>query len=420
MIALLQHAGRRLRERRGRFLAVFAVFILFATSALGLVTLGVDIDTRVVLREPVLAGLVEGRLPPAATSGDFLLLLAVGIVLSIGLPVLPPLFASLLTLLAGLAVFGHAFVDLNLPMVPLEYQFTMILVLFITHILIGYFAEVRTRQHLLGLFGQYVEPSVVAQLAGSRSLPSLRGEAREVTVLFADIKGFTSMAENLDPREVASFLNDYLTVMTEVLHRHGATIDKYIGDAVMAFWGAPLEQPDHARRGVAAGLDMLDAVERLRPGFAGRGWPDIDIGIGISSGSANVGNMGSRFRVAYTVIGDTVNLASRLEQLTRNYGNSLIVSEETRRMAESFQYRELDRVRVKGREQSTLIFEPLQANAAKPGEAESRHDEALHAYYAGDTRTAIKAWAALADAFPQDRYFRVMLERARGSLSTNR
>ena len=163
-------------------------------------------------------------------------------------------------------------------------------------------------------------------------------------------------------------MNEFLTPITGVIQQHRGTIDKYMGDAVMAFWGAPLADDEHAHHAVAAGLAMIDAVAALKEPFAAKGWPAIAVGVGVSSGDMNVGNMGSEFRIAYTVMGDTVNLGSRLEGLTKQYGVHMIVNDGTARRAPLFAYRELDRVRVKGKHEPVAILEPMGLASGLPAE----------------------------------------------------
>src|SRR6185437_11061973 len=160
------------------------------------------------------------------------------------------------------------------------------------------------------LFGEYVPPERVAEMRISGQSYSLEGESRELTVLFSDVRRFTAVSERLAPRELSAMMNLYLTEMTRTIHQTHGTIDKYIGDAIMAFWGAPLAVPAHAREAVAAAIAMRDAMPALAPVFAARGWPELVIGIGVNTGTMSVGDMGSRFRKAYTVLGDAVNLAS--------------------------------------------------------------------------------------------------------------
>ena len=188
---------------------------------------------------------------------------------------------------------------------------------------------------------------------------NLEGESRNMSVLFSDVRGFTTISENLDARELTQLMNEFLTPITRVIQSHRGTIDKYMGDAVMAFWGAPLTDEQHARHAVEAGFKMIEAVSNLRQTFEEKGWPPIVVGVGVSSGEMNVGNMGSEFRIAYTVMGDVVNLGSRLEGLTKQYGVDMIVSDGTASMLPEFAFRKLDLVKVKGKHEPVAIFEPI-------------------------------------------------------------
>jgi adenylate cyclase len=176
-------------------------------------------------------------------------------------------------------------------------------------------------------------------------------------------------------------MDEYLTPMTRIVHETQGTIDKYIGDAVMAFWGAPIFHPHHADLAVGAGLQMLAALDELNISFATKGWPEVHIGVGVNTGMMSVGNMGSRFRRAYTVLGDAVNLGSRLEGITKIYGVSFIVSEATAHSAGRFHYRELDRVRVKGKEKPVTIYEPLGLEEELSSEAIERARSFQHFLY---------------------------------------
>jgi adenylate cyclase len=180
-----------------------------------------------------------------------------------------------------------------------------------------------------------------------------------MTVLFSDVRGFTTISEGLDPKQLTKLMNEFLTPMTHIIHHSRGTIDKYMGDAIMAFWGAPLPDHDHARHALNAAMEMIKALDALQKSFAEKGWPPINIGVGLNSGLMTVGNMGSEFRMAYTVMGDAVNLGSRLESLTKNYGVHIIVSEFTRNLVPDFAYRELDIVRVKGKDKPVTIYEPI-------------------------------------------------------------
>ena len=200
---------------------------------------------------------------------------------------------------------------------PLASVLSYTLIAAMLHITYGFFVESRNKRHLSQIFGQYIPPSLVEEIDASGEEISLEGESREMSVLFSDVRGFTTISEGLDATELTRMMNEFLTPFTSAIQKHRGTIDKYMGDAVMAFWGAPLADDDHARHAVMAAFDMIKAVESLDEPFRAKGWPAIRVGVGIASGDMNVGNMGSEFRIAYTVMGDTVNLGSRLEGLTK-------------------------------------------------------------------------------------------------------
>jgi adenylate cyclase len=223
----------------------------------------------------------------------------------------------------------------------------------------GYFVESRGKRLITGLFGQYVPPELVDEMAQDPTSFSMEGESRELTILFSDVRGFTTISESLDAKTLSEFINAFLTPFTRVIYKNRGTIDKYMGDCIMAFWGAPLTDADHARHGLISAFEMLTAMEVLNQEFINKGWPPIKVGIGLNSGRVSVGNMGSEIRLAYTVMGDAVNLASRLEGITKEYGAAIIIGEETRRLLPDLVAREVDKVKVKGKDLAVRIYEPL-------------------------------------------------------------
>jgi adenylate cyclase len=235
-----------------------------------------------------------------------------------------------------------------------------------------------------------------------------------MTVMFTDVRGFTGIAEELPPRELSQLMNEFLTPMTRVIHRHRGTIDKYMGDAIMAFWGAPLDDEHHADNAVATAIEMTGALQELTTAFAQRGWPEIKIGIGINSGEMRVGDMGSQFRKAYTVMGDAVNLASRLEGLTKLYGVDIAVGEDTVKAVPGYQFMELDKVRVKGKDESVAIFTPLVPVSEVDSKLRQRlklHRSALRAYRTRNWDQAESAFFQLQQSFPEEALYPIYLDR---------
>ncbi len=221
-----------------------------------------------------------------------------------------------------------------------------------------YFVEGREKRQIRRLFSRYVSKAVVEQLLVNPALAGLGGERREMTVLFSDIRGFTTASERGTPETVVAQLNEYFGAMVEVLFRHQGTLDKFVGDMVMGLFGAPLADPAHADHAVAAALDMAAALERLNARWAADGRPTLDIGIGINSGEMIAGNIGAESIMSYTVIGDAVNLGSRLESLNKEYGTRILISDATRaRLTIPVATREIGMVTVKGRQQPVLVHE---------------------------------------------------------------
>jgi adenylate cyclase len=253
----------------------------------------------------------------------------------------------------------------------------------------------RERQFVRGAFGRYLSPALVERLADHPEALKLGGESRDLTVMFTDIRGFTALSEHLAPDELTGLLNGFLTPMTDVLLRHEATIDKYMGDAIMAFWNAPLDLPDHRRRACLAALDMLAALAALNR----RSARDLRIGIGLNAGPALVGNLGSAQRFSYSAIGDSVNLASRVEGLTKSYGLAILVTDPVRAGAPELAFIEVDRVRVLGRSEPVCVFALLgdAAHAQAPAfvALAAAHARLLAAYRAADLAAAEAALAAV-------------------------
>ena len=241
----------------------------------------------------------------------------------------------------------------------LVYPTLLIALLFASATLVHYFFRVSEQRYLKRAFEHYVPPAVVDDLVADAAKLQLGGEKREMTVLFSDIRGFTALSESMAPEDLVALMNEYFTVMTDQVFAHGGTLDKYIGDAIMALYGAPVADARHAALACRSALDMVRALKPLQEAWRSRGIPAIDIGVGINTGPMIVGNMGSATRFSYTVAGDAVNLASRIEHLNKDYGTNILVSEYTyEAVKDEFPLaREIDRVRVRGRTQSVRLFE---------------------------------------------------------------
>ncbi len=284
-------------------------------------------------------------------------------------------------------------------------------------IVISYWLEQQERAFIRRGFAQYVAPEVVAALEANPQLLTLGGEARMLTILFSDIRGFTTLSEQLTPRELMAQLNEYLTSMSDAIMAERGLVDKYIGDAVMAFWNAPLSNERHATDACRSATTMFSALEVLNTHWAEQGRPEFKIGVGISTGEVVVGNMGSHKRFNYSVIGDEVNFTARLEGLTKQYGVGCIISDSTYGMIMSdpqFVVRELDDVVVKGKATARRIYE-LVTTKLTPEKQAALHQFAtgLAAYRAGDFELAEQAFLAGLDADSHDGPCRVFLERCR-------
>ena len=342
--------------------------VLVGTSAPGLFDLratpvqnkypGVEIHANLI------AGILDQdikHVPRYVKGIEFVKLTLTGLIMIFLLPLLTPLVSLLVT--TGLLIITTGFdylMWINYDLVlPIATTFTMILVLLLINMSYGFFFERRIKRHITDLFGQYVPPELVNEMSADPDSYLRGAEEREMTVLFSDVRGFTTLSEGLGPKELSSMMNEFLSELTRIIHEHRGTIDKYMGDAIMAFWGAPLADPDHASHALKAGLAMIERMYALQDLFENRGWPRLSIGVGLNSGNMSVGNMGSRFRTAYTVIGDAVNLGSRLEGLTKQYGVELIVGENTMNILTDHVFRELDLVQVKGKQRPVSIYEPL-------------------------------------------------------------
>ena len=270
------------------------------------------------------------------------------------------------TVAAAVASSWFAFIHYSLLINPV-YPAATALLIYLTCSLLGYLRTEGERRHVRRAFSQYLAPAIVEQLSRNPKLLKLGGELRELTVMFSDIRDFTKISEKLDPQALTHLINSILTPLTDAIYRRKGTVDKYIGDCIMAFWNAPLSDAQHGRNALLAALGMREALAEANRRLAeeaakaGRAFSPVGVGIGINSGPCSVGNMGSQQRFAYSALGDTVNLASRLESLTRAYGVEIIVGEDAAAGIEDMALLEIDRVRVKGRSRPLTIYTLLGA-----------------------------------------------------------
>lgn len=278
----------------------------------------------------------------------------------------PGLLATLFAL--ALLLGAYAWAWQRLWVVPVAAPLITVLGLYVLNAAYGFFTVSAARQHITRLFGQYVPPELAAEMSANPAHYTMAAQSRDMSVLFSDIRGFTDFSENLSPTELADVLNAYLNTMTQIVQKQRGTIDKYIGDAIMAFWNAPIDLPDHATRAVQTALDMQAALPRLNEDFATRGWPHVKIGVGVNTGRMSVGNMGSEFRMSYTVMGDAVNMGSRLEGITKQYGVGILATEATVAADPVHAFMKVDDVRVKGKQKPVEIFEVLGEKATLPAD----------------------------------------------------
>jgi adenylate cyclase len=346
---------------------------------------------------------------------QILLLLLIGIPLALVLVKLSALWSTIATVTtaAALLAFNMYWWHNNIVL-PIAVPILMIAALFILNMAYGFFIEARSKRQITGIFGTYVPKELVEEMAKNPSNYSTQGESRDMTVLFSDVRNFTSISEGLSPKELTAMMNDYLTEMTVSIQKERGTIDKYIGDMIMAFWGAPLRDENHAEHALASAMAMQVRLKELGPDYIKRGWPALEIGIGLNCGMMNVGDMGSSFRRAYTVLGDAVNLGSRLESLTKEYGVGILVSENIVNAVPGVIYRELDRVRVKGKLEPIGIYEPVGKKGEVPDKELDdidRFHRALDKYRSQQWDEADRLLNQLIERDQKRKIYRLVLER---------
>ena len=345
--------------------------VLLGSTAPGLADLRVTPFSNafpgVEIHAHLIAGMLDGitrSTPPWAGDAQLAAVLLLGALLTLVLLRFGPvigLATSIGLLVLLLAAYAAAWT--RFWVVPMAAPMVTVLGLYALNTAYGFFAETRNKRQITKLFGQYVPPELAAEMSQDPAHYTMEGQSRDMTVLFSDIRGFTNFSEKLSPTELAEVLNAYLSTMTRIVQQQRGTIDKYIGDAIMAFWNAPVDLNDHAGRAVQTALDMQAALPQLNQEFAARNWPEVKIGVGVNTGRMSVGNMGSEFRMSYTVMGDAVNLGSRLEGITKQYAVGILVTQPTVEADPVHAFMKIDDVRVKGKETPVAIYDPLGAKS---------------------------------------------------------
>ena len=342
--------------------------VLLGTTAPGLLDLRVtpvgQTYPGVETHANVISGFLDGNVfvkPDYAAGYEVVILILSGLTLAFVLPMVsaPKAVATSVAMIAALISLNFwIYISAGLVL-PLASALVMAVTAFGLNMSYGYFVESRSKRELAHLFGTYVPPELVDEMVKDPDSYSMKATTKELTVMFCDMRGFTHMSETMEPTQLQALLNSVFSRLTDHIRSNRGTIDKYMGDCVMAFWGAPVDTPDHASLAVKTAFDMVNAIRVLNEEHRVKGLPEIGIGIGLNTGTMCVGDMGSDIRRSYTVVGDSVNLGSRLEGLSKTYGVDIVVSESTRKQAHDFAWQELDKVRVKGKDQAVTIFWPL-------------------------------------------------------------
>ena len=326
-------------------------------------------------------------------------------------------FCVSIFLFLALSIFAWSQHYLDFP------QVSILAMLILQVVVLGslsFLNEHKQKIQIKSIFDQYVPPAHIQSMLDSPKSLSMSGEKRHMTVLFADIRNFTGISEQLNASELKALLNLYFTPITKIIFEHEGTIDKYVGDMVMAFWNAPLKVDDHEQLAVLCALDMQSKVKALESELAKQSMPKVEIGIGINSGDMNVGDMGSVYRRAYTVIGDAVNLGSRLEGITKYYGVKVLVSESVYVNCKGITFKPIDRVKVKGKETSVSIYEPIGLTAYLTTEEINKinlHKKAWSSYLNQNWDESLQVFTTLMNNHPKEKLYSIFCERIK-NLST--
>jgi adenylate cyclase len=376
-------------------------FVIIGSSSTGLFDLRTTPFSSTVPGIEINATIIDNLIAADPFSYDiftengvtYTLIIIGGLLLSAILSFLGPLAGSMGALIFfTITITGnYYYFFLNKWHVGITYPVLTSICILICISIFNYFREGKNKRYIQKAFSYYLAPDVVSQLIKSPESLSLKGTQKELTVLFSDIRDFTSISEKMNSLELGNFMNLYLTQMSKIIMDHGGTVDKFIGDAIMAFWGAPKDDSDHTIKAVHTSLLMQHELKKLQTNYQFKNIPPISIGIGINTGVMSVGNFGSDKRFDYTVMGDNVNLASRLEGANKNYGTTILVSKATRdKIKDIFVCRYIDKVQVKGRKQPVDLYEPISRGAVeqKISEEITAYEQGIKEYHQQNFKTA--------------------------------
>lgn len=355
---------------------------------------------------------------PSWTKGlEFLLILTLGLLGAFIFPFFNALWLAIIlivTFVVWLSITTWLWITHSIVLILFFPLFTIVFLAFI-NMINSYLVASRQRKEIKSVFGQYVPQQHIETILKSSNDQLLSGESKDLSILFADIREFTTIAETMSATQLKMQLNEYLTAMTKVIFNQEGTIDKYVGDMIMAFWNAPLVEKNHAQKAVLAGLEMQEQLIEVNNYFTSLDLTPIQICIGINTGPVNVGDMGSKYRRAYTAIGDAVNLASRLESMCRYYGIDILVGEETYKLTNTtFAYQHIDKVRVKGKNQGVDIYLPINLlNKTSEDQLQeiNLHDQALDYYFNQQWIEAKQLFAKLVIDYPTRPLYKLYHER---------
>ncbi|MGJ8693648.1 MAG: CHASE2 domain-containing protein [Thalassotalea sp.] len=398
--------------------------VFIGTSAVGLADLratpveltypGVEVHANVL--EGILHPEILPRQPDWWEAALALIILMLALICTFGFPAIGPLAltATVATLMTATTWFNFWLWQQHHISLMLPTSLLLIFLIGIVNLGLGFFIENNQKKMIKGIFDQYVPPAHIDKMLADPNSVNLDGERKEMTVLFSDIRSFTNISETLTASELKSLLNNYFNPITKSIFEHKGTIDKYVGDMVMAFWGAPLNDPKHADNALKAALAMLQITAQLRTEFKAQGLPEIYVGIGLNTGDMSVGDMGSEYRRAYTVLGDAVNLGARLESLTKFYGVECLVSEMTKGQCPDHLFRFIDCVQVKGKSKPVKIYQPvdIKGEAITDFNAENcEYQRAYQSYLSQSWPQALMLFMTLIDNYGEQKIYRIYIER---------